>query len=125
MNCQPRIPMKGLQLVTGHSREEIQQVLEPSGFRFVFHEDRCGAYYFRETKVAARGPYEQVRASIVNALGMPTSERVVRGWGAKPVLSYHALWHMTPEFDQKLLDGPITFREGDLVERTFFYFADR
>ncbi len=116
------ISTRGLVLVAGHSRDEIRQALTSSGFMFTWGDSLRGAYYFRETGIGARGPYEKVYSSLIRKFGEPTSKRVVRGWGKRPVAAYHALWEMTEEFDKTVLDGPITFKDGKLVERTFFHF---
>lgn len=120
------IPTQSLVLVEGLSREAIEKKLKDagSGFTFVFNDSERRGFYFRETPVSAHGNYAQLRGSLTRTLGEPGAEQRVLGWGAKKVMSYYALWEMTPEFDRALLNGPISFRKGNLVERTFFYFSE-
>jgi len=99
--------MEGLILREGRSYEQISKLLDEAKVEnSIFLSPGLGNY-FRDSIISVNSE----RSKVESILGLGGTRRSKFGF------YYYAKYEINPEFDWSSLDGSITFKEGNLVER--------
>ena len=111
--------LEGLELVHGTSFEMIEEALKNAEIEHNVQNyptsGRGGsAPYFRKSLIQIPKK-EDSEKQVRKVLGHP-DHKSTETW------FYHAEYKVQPDFDLRQLDGQVTFRRGDLVERTDIFF---